>query len=143
VFWALEQLSRQNAGHAVQLLDKLSRWSIGFCSYTEQHLDSCHILKETVTSILATLVHQNSVYLSEQTRVGIERQQKTKKRGPSGRLGPGRPPVEFDKEKAIDLRSKKRSYDTIAAICGVSKATISRFFKQKRQQEKEPWRRAV
>lgn len=128
-FWALDQLSRQNASNTILLLHKLSRWEIGFYSYAEKHLDSCHASKDTVTSIIATLVRQNRVYIGEQTRVGIERQKKTQKPGPKGQIGPGRPPITFDQKQAIALRLKGKSYTAIASLCGVSKATICRFFK--------------
>jgi site-specific DNA recombinase len=128
-FWALDQLSRQNASNTMLLLHKLSRWEIGFYSCTEKHLDSCHASKDAVTSIIATLVRQNRVYIGEQTRVGIERQKKTQKPGPKGRTGPGRPPITFDQKQATALRLKGKSYTAIASLCGVSKATICRFFK--------------
>jgi len=133
IFWALNQLTRQNANNTILLLHKLSCWKIGFCSYTERHLDSCHTSMQTITAILAMLVEQNSIYIGEQTRIGIEKQRQAQTPGPKGRFGPGRPPAVFDQKRAQDLRSKGKSYTTIAAVCGVSKATISRFFKEARE----------
>lgn len=138
-FWALKQLSHQNATRTMTLLHQLSRWGIEFFSYTEPHLNSCHASKEVVTSIIATLLQQDSVYIGEQTRKGLERQRKTHKRGPKGQLGPGRPPVKFDQEVVRNLRSgsKPMSYGAIASLCGVSKATIYRFFQEIEAAKKE------
>jgi len=129
IFWALNQLTRQNANNTILLLHKLSCWKIGFRSYTERHLDSCQASPQAVPSIIAILVEQNSIYISEKTRIGIEKQRQTQTPGPKGRLGPGRPPAVFDQERAQELRAKGKSYTIIATVCGVSKATISRFFK--------------
>jgi DNA invertase Pin-like site-specific DNA recombinase len=130
-FWTLEQLSHQNARRTMLLLDKLHRLGIGFCSYTEPHLDSCHDLKEVVPSVIATLMHQDSIYIGQKTRIGLQRQRKTQTRGPHGRLGPGRPDANFDQDLAKSLRLKKYSYADIAVNCGVSTSTIFRFFHTK------------
>jgi DNA invertase Pin-like site-specific DNA recombinase len=133
IFWTLNQLTRQNANNTILLLHKLSCWNVGFCSYTERHLDSCHTSRETVFAIIALLVEQNSVYIGEKTRIGIEKQQQMHTPGPNGRFGPGRPPAVFDQERAQELRARGKSYTTIATVCGVSKATISRYFKEARE----------
>lgn len=128
MFWALEQLSQYGAGSTALLLNKLSTWGIGFCSYTEQHLDSCHTLKDAVSSIISSIAQQENIHISTRTRVGLAQQKRTGKRGPKGRLGPGRPPIKFDQKRAQALRAAKTSYADIAAACGVSAATIRRFF---------------
>ncbi len=131
VFWSLSGFSQQNTAKTVFLLHRLSCWGIRFCSYTEPHLNTCNDLKDTVTSLLASLAQQDSFYISHQTRAGLEEQRQTNKPGSKGYLGPGRPAVVFDKKLALSLRNqeKKMSYQDIAEKCGVSKATIFRFFK--------------
>jgi DNA invertase Pin-like site-specific DNA recombinase len=131
VFWSLSGLSQQNTAKTVLLLHRLSSWGVRFCSYTEPHLNTCNNLKDTVTSLLATLAQQNSFYISHRTRAGLEDQRQTNKPGSKGYFGPGRPAVVFDEKLALSLRSqkKKMSYQSIAEKCGVSKATIFRFFK--------------
>jgi site-specific DNA recombinase len=128
LFWSLDQL-QHGARKTTLLLNNLSSWGIGFCSCTEPHINTCHERKDTVIAVLASLAQQDSAHISERTRAGLERQQITRKPGPHGRLGPGRPPVEFNQERAKALRAKNKSYDQIAMACGISKATIQRFFK--------------
>jgi len=78
--------------------------------------------------------------ISEATRAGLERQRLTKKPGPAGHLGPGRPPVKFDRKKARAMRARPRpaSYAQIAEACGVSKPTIARFFGKKKPPQTAP-----
>lgn len=128
-FWTLESLSPHNAGQTLSLLHRFSEWGICFCSYKEHHLNTCHILRDPVISIIATLAHQDRVYIGHRTRIGLAKQQQTKRPGATGRTGPGRPKKKFDEEKARALHAAHASYAQIVAACGVSKATISRFFK--------------
>ena len=128
LFWSLDQL-QHGARKTTLLLNNLSSWGIGFCSCTEPHINTCHERKNTVIALLASLAQQDRAHISERTRAGLERQRITRKPGPHGRLGPGRPPVEFDQERAKALRAKNKSYDQIAMACGISKATVMRFFK--------------
>ena len=129
LFWTLESLCPQNTSQTLALLHKLSEWGVCFCSYKEQHLNSCHLLRDAVISLIATFTRQDGVYIGHRTKAGLIRQQKAQKAGPAGRLGPGRPTKEFDREKARTLHAADVSYEKIAKACGVSKATIARFFK--------------
>lgn len=73
---------------------------------------------------------QKRARISAGTKAGLERQRLAKKPGPHGRLGPGRPAANFDRDKARALKAKRTSYAKIAKACKVSKATIARFFKK-------------
>jgi len=136
LFWSLKQLARRGGGSATQFLHRLTTWGAGFCSCTEPHLDSCHELKHTVTSILATLAGQDRAYLSECTLSGLERQRKTHEPGPKGCLGPGRPRARFDQERARALRASNWSYHEIAVACCTSKATVQRYFKNRVREQR-------
>ena len=130
LFWSLAQLSQQNTFKSMSLLHQLSFWDICFYSYTEPKLNTCHAHKDIVISIIDTMLKQNQLFLGQRTRDGLKQQQRALTTGPHGRLGPGRPPALFDLELAKTLRTKKDySYAQIAETCGVSKATICRFFK--------------
>jgi putative DNA-invertase from lambdoid prophage Rac len=129
LFWSLENLSFKNTAQTLALLQQLSKWRICFCSYKEQHLNTCHFLKDAVLSLIATFAQQDRVYIGYQTVRGLEKQRQTQKPGPAGQLGPGRPPAKFDREKAKKLHAEGVRYEKIAKACGVSKATISRYFK--------------
>ena len=131
LFWRLECLSRQNTGKTLALLDRFSKRGIRFCSYQEPHLNSSHVLREAVESLIATLARQDRVYIGSRTKAGLAKQKKTGEPGPAGRLGPGRRPVEFDKEKAKKLKEQKITHREIAAACGVSPSTITRFLKNR------------
>lgn len=139
LFWSLNQLSRHGARNTILLLHKLSTWHVSFYCYTEPHLDSCHAQRGTVVAIVASMAQQDHTHISERTRAGLTQQQHTRKLGPKGCLGPGRPPVDFDQTRARALRAKHQSYAAIASVCGVSKATISRFLSNDRKPAtKEP-----
>jgi len=129
LFRNLKSLSQHGAGTTLALLNRLIKWGIGFCSYEEQHLNTCHYLKDAVLSLIATLAQQDGVYIGHRTRMGLARQQQTQKPGSAGRLGPGRPRARFDREKAKILYAGHASYEQIAEACGTSKATICRFLK--------------
>ena len=130
IFWELKQLSQQNASKTIALLYKLSTWGIAYISCTEPQFDSSRMLKEIILPIIETLGRQDSVYIGERTRAGIERQRRGQKPGPAGRIRLGRPPVRFDVELVRNMRYRQnppKSLEEIAAICGVSKTTIHRF----------------
>jgi DNA invertase Pin-like site-specific DNA recombinase len=80
-----------------------------------------------------------SAKISKGTKEGLTRQRLKGTPGPGGRLGPGRPEAEFDEEKARRLRATvpPHPYSKIAQLCGVSKATIIRFFGAAKKAEKK------
>lgn len=137
LFWSLDRLSRQGALSTLLLLDRLSNMGIGFRSYTEQYLDSCHIFKDAVISILATIAKQERIRISERTKAGLERQKATKSPGPKGYLGPGRPVASFDGEKVRELHARGESLGAIARECGVAKTTVYRFLQENNDNQKE------
>lgn len=126
LFWALENLSSLNSGRSLALLHKFTEWGIRFCAYRDQHLNTCHFLKDQVVSLIATFARQDNVYIARRTMAGLK-----------GKPGVGRPEIEFDKEKAKRLRNEKKSYDRIAEECKVSKSTIQRFFRERRLESRD------
>jgi len=126
VFWSLEQLSRHGAISTLRVLNRLSSCGVGFRSFSEPDFDTSGLYKELVVSILAGLWRQQSVFESDQTKVGLQRQKRTMRPGPGGRLGPGRPPVSIDLERAKSMRALGRPYRAIGEALGVSPSTIYR-----------------
>jgi DNA invertase Pin-like site-specific DNA recombinase len=129
LFWSLSQLQHGTRDTAL-LLNQLSTWGISFCSCTEPHINTCHAHKNIVIAIFASLAQQDHAYISERTRAGLKRQKRMKHPGPNGYIGPGRPSVQFNQARARALRAKNKFYAQIAEACGISKATVQRFFKQ-------------
>lgn len=127
VFWSLDQI-QHGLRNTMLLLQKLSSWDVVFCSCTEPHLDSCH--SQAITSILDSMAQQNHAHISKRTLAGLKRQQQTGQPGPKGYTAPGRPKITFNRERALAWRKNNKSYAEIALACGVSKATIQRFFKK-------------
>lgn len=129
LFWALDQLSQAGALASLRILTEFNGWGIHYHSFTEPYLNSRGPHHQAVVSVLATIAKQHSLNLSKRTRRGLERQKVNGSPGPKGRLGPGKPPVEFNHAKARKLREVDGlSYLKIATVCGVSKATIYRLF---------------
>lgn len=120
LFWALENLSSLNSSRSLALLHKLSEWGIRFCAYKDQHLNTCHSLKDQVVSLIATFAQQDNVYISRRTIAGLK-----------GKSGVGRPEIKFDEEKAKRLYEQEVDYGKIAKQCDVSASTIQRFFERR------------
>ena len=41
LFWSLDRFSREGVFETLQHLQRLTAYGVGYCSYTEQYLDSC------------------------------------------------------------------------------------------------------
>jgi DNA invertase Pin-like site-specific DNA recombinase len=52
LFWALDRFTREGALEALQHLNLLGSYRVGFRSFTEPYLDSCGIFKDAVIAIL-------------------------------------------------------------------------------------------
>jgi DNA invertase Pin-like site-specific DNA recombinase len=132
LFWSLAQFSHDSSLSTLRLLNQLNEWQIKFQSFTEPHFGTCGSCGKTTASVLTTLadIEQSSLSkrISKRTKAGLARQKALGKPGPLGRLGPGRPPTEFDEKLASSLYAKKMTYAAIAKACNVSKAKIWRYF---------------
>jgi DNA invertase Pin-like site-specific DNA recombinase len=130
IFWSLDRLSQQGPLHSLRLLKRLADWGIQFRSISEPHLDTCGLFREAVSSVLATLAAQERNHLVRRTRVGLARQKRSRKPGPKGRIGPGRPPIPVDQEVLKNLCAARAQPSQIAAGLGVSKTTAIRLLKK-------------
>ena len=55
LFWALDRLTREGALETLQYLNQLSRYGVGYRSFTEAYLDSCGMFREAVIAILGAI----------------------------------------------------------------------------------------
>lgn len=63
------------------------------------------------------------------TRIGMAWQRLTQTPGPAGRLGPGQPPVPFNRRETLKLHKRGFNAAQIAQRLGVSKSTVWRFLR--------------
>ena len=119
LFWSLDRLSREGVGKTVGYLDKLTAAGVCWRSFTEQYLDSCGIFKDAVLAILAVVAKQERIRISERTIAGLATARA------KGRVG-GRKPVVTDEGRIRELRDAGMSLSQVAALTGVSRATVAR-----------------
>jgi DNA invertase Pin-like site-specific DNA recombinase len=67
LFWSLDRLSREGVVETLNHLQRLTGYGVDYRSFTELYLDSTGLLKEAVIGILAAIVKQERVRLSERT----------------------------------------------------------------------------
>lgn len=118
-FWSLDRFSREGVLETLQHLQRLTSYGVGYRSFTEAFLDSCGMFKDAIISVLATLAKQERVRLSERTIAGLERAKA------QGRVG-GRPRVDCDRERILQLRASGLSLARIASTLGLTKTTVYR-----------------
>lgn len=119
LFWSLDRFSREGVFETLTYLQTLTRYGVGYRSYTEQYLDSCGMFRDAVIGILAVIAKQERVRLSERTLAGLERARA------EGRVG-GRPRVNVDRNRVLELHAAGDSFGDIGGELGVSKATVRR-----------------
>ena len=71
LFWSLDRLSREGVLPTLQHLQRLTSYSIGYRSFTEQYFDSCGIFRDAVIAIVATVAKQERIRISERVRAGL------------------------------------------------------------------------
>lgn len=122
LFWSLDRLSREGTVETLNHLQRLTSYGVNYRSLTEQYLDSTGMFKEAVIGILAAVVKQERVRLSERTIAGLQPARA------QGRVG-GRPRTEHDPRtmaKLTVLRQSGASIRWIATELGLSKTTVAR-----------------
>jgi DNA invertase Pin-like site-specific DNA recombinase len=119
LFWSLDRFSREGVLETLTYLQTLTRYGIGYRSFTEQYLDSCGMFRDAVISILAVIAKQERVRLSERTLAGLQRARA------QGRVG-GRPRAQCDRSEVKRLKEAGKTFTEIALELRVSRATIYR-----------------
>jgi DNA invertase Pin-like site-specific DNA recombinase len=119
VVWSFRNFRKstgiRDAKHIVALKDL----GIGFVSYQEQFFDTLNSGSNTLVQTLRWLAEEDSKVVSDRMKLGIE---KAKRQGTSI----GRPKVQIDKQKAMEMQSRGMPLREIAQALGVSKETVRR-----------------
>ena len=123
LFWSLDRFSREGVLETLMHLQTLTRYGVGYRSFTEQYLDSCGMFREAVISILAVIAKQERVRLSERTIAGLQRARA------KGRVG-GRPRASCDPSEVLRLKAEGKTLADVARVLKVSKSTVYRVLRQ-------------
>src|SRR5664280_171572 len=99
LFWSLDRLTCEGTYKTLTYLRRLTDAGVKFKSYTEQYIDSLGILGEAIIGMLAAVVAQERIRISERTKAGLART-----RAQGARLG--RPPADVDLRKMRRLRAR-------------------------------------
>lgn len=109
VVWALDRWTRRGADQLMVEINKLANWNIKLHSINEEFLDTFNmkgeigkILREFIQKILGWQAHIESMRKSERVKAAYQRK---KQNGEHSNWG--RPKVDFDLDKAIELRVKE------------------------------------
>jgi DNA invertase Pin-like site-specific DNA recombinase len=140
-FWSLDRLSREGVLETLQYLQLFDRAGAQWKSYTEQYLDSTGFFRDAIISILAALAKQQRVRISENSRAGLER---AKVSGTRSGKAIGRP-TKIDREEALDLYERLKSYRAVAKVLHVNTQTV-RFAllgREKKTDVKREWSEPV
>jgi DNA invertase Pin-like site-specific DNA recombinase len=121
LFWSLDRLSREGVAATLNHLEKLTSYSVGWRSHTEEYLDSTGLFRDAVIAILATIAKQERIRRSERAKAAI---QKLRKQGTVDHLG--RPKAVFNRERARELAAQGWSFARIGKQLGVSAMTVFR-----------------
>jgi len=119
MFWALDRLTRKGIFDALRILYRLTQSGVKFYSHKESFLDGFGEFQDLMVAFFAKLAELERRRISERVKAGLART-----RAQGTRLG--RPPVQFDKSRARQLRRRGYTYRQIAAEMGVSVATVHR-----------------
>src|SRR5438309_4274182 len=119
LFWALDRLSREGVSETLNHLNRLSDYGVDWRSYQESYLDSCGPFKDVVVSLMATLVKQERLRISDRTKAGLNRARR------QGKVL-GRPRVAVDLRKVRELRAAGMGLRGIAEKTGWSLSSIMR-----------------
>jgi DNA invertase Pin-like site-specific DNA recombinase len=122
VFWSLDRFSREGVRETLNHLELLSRYGVGYRSFTEQYLDSCGMFKDAVLAILAVIAKQERVRLSERTIAGLQRARK------AGKIG-GRPRLVVNRGKVLQMSADGSTTREIGEELGISAASVCRILK--------------
>jgi len=123
LFWSLDRFSREGVLETLMHLQTLTRYGVGYRSFTEQYLDSCGMFREAVISILAVIAKQERVRLSERTIAGLQRARA------KGRVG-GRPRASCDPSEVLRLKAEGKTLADVARVLKVSRSTVYRILQQ-------------
>ena len=123
VFWSLDRFSREGVLPTLQHLEKLRRYNIGFCSYTEPALNTTGPMGDAIIALMAALANQRLVNIRESTKRAL-----ALKKAKGVRLG--RPAVAGQRiDQARLLRAEGKSLRQISLQVGVPVGTLHHYLR--------------
>jgi DNA invertase Pin-like site-specific DNA recombinase len=120
VVWALDRFTREGVYQTFEHVERLTRYSVQFESFTEPHFRTTGAAGELMLAVAAWIAKQERQRISDRTRAGLARARA------QGRVG-GRPPGKvFDRERAAAMRRQDppASWRAIARALGVPQSSI-------------------
>lgn len=119
VVWSFKNFRRILGVKDVKYILHLKNLGIRFVSYQEPFFDTESSYSTMLSSILEWIVDEETQSVSERTKAGIE---KAKRQG----ISIGRPKVQVDSQKAMEMHEKGMPLREIAQALGASKETVRR-----------------
>ncbi|VVB73306.1 Uncharacterised protein [uncultured archaeon] len=116
--WSYDRFSRAGLKD-IHYISDLNQWGVKFVSFQESFLDTSTEMGELLTPIFAWIAKQEAKKISERTKAGLARAQAQGKKL-------GRPKVEVETARMIQLKQEGRTLSEIAKELGSSKETVRR-----------------
>jgi DNA invertase Pin-like site-specific DNA recombinase len=115
--WSYDRFSRAGLKDIRYILD-LNSWGVKFVSYQESFLDTTTDMGELLLPIFAWIAKQEAKKISERTKAAL---QKLK----SQNVKLGRPQLNIDDNKLLELRKQGKSWREIARVLGLSNHVVA------------------
>lgn len=123
--WKLDRFGR-SVNHLVNSLEELRTLGVDFVSFTES-LDTTSAQGRLVFNVMASIAEFERCLIVERVVSGLRRAKSQGKQI-------GRPKLDCDASRAIQLRNQGRSIREIAAALSVGKSSVARLLSQKPHQ---------
>jgi DNA invertase Pin-like site-specific DNA recombinase len=121
VFWRLDRFSREGALPTLRYLKELRDHGVNYKSFTEPYLDSLGPFGDVIVSMLAIIVAQDLIKISENTKASL-----AKKKAAGIRLGaPAKGATII--AQAQSLKREGKSNGAIARTLGISPSTVAKY----------------
>ena len=125
LFWALDRFSREGIRKTIAYLERLDHCGVAFKSYTEPFLDTDNeLIAHIVLGVTSYYAQLEAIRISDRTKVGLERANK------SGKVL-GRPDG-FERWAPVldEMRRREFSQGRMARETGLSYNTVKKYLKR-------------
>lgn len=123
LFWVLDQFALEGQLEALQCLQQLRDYGVGFRSFWEPGLNSVEYSSEATTAVLRAIEKDTRARISQLLQDGLNR---PRSRGTKSPRPIGRPRVHVNREEAVRLRQQGLSWREIAGKLGAGATTVRR-----------------
>lgn len=120
--WALDRLTREGVEETFGYVRRLKECGVDFISHTEPHFRTDVATGELMLAIAAWIAKQERRRISDRTKAGLATARA------AGRIG-GRRAKDKPLDRIRELRAAGQSLSQVAAVTGVSRATVARVCK--------------